>query len=191
MTDFLKELNKEQQQAVKWTDGPILILAGAGSGKTRVLTYKVSYLVAEKNITPDRILLVTFTNKAAFEMKERVEKLLKETGVSIDKKPFASTFHSFCAKLLRTEGRLLGLPINYVIYDEHDQIDAVKEAMIKLDISGKSISAHGVLTTISQAKNELISSLEYRQYARGQFQENVAKIYLVYQKILQENQAYH
>lgn len=189
MTDFLKELNSEQQKAVKWTEGPVLILAGAGSGKTRVLTYKVSYLVAEKKVSPDRILLVTFTNKAASEMKERVEKLLRKTDVDIDKKPFASTFHSFCAKLLRTEGRILGLPINYVIYDEHDQVEAVKQAMEQLDISGKNFSPHSVLTTISQAKNELISSLEYPQYSRGLFQETVAKIYLRYQKILSDNGA--
>ncbi len=121
-------------------------------------------------------------------MKERVEKLLEKNTLD-DNKPLACTFHSFCAKLLRREGQLLGLPINYAIYDEHDQLLTIKEAMEKLELSSKSLSPSSVLNTISQAKNELISALEYPQYARGQFQETVAKIYLEYQKRLQSNQA--
>lgn len=189
MDNFLKELNPQQQEAVRSTNGPILILAGAGSGKTRVLVHKVAYLVAVKKISPQRILLVTFTNKAASEMKTRVEKILEQVGVTGDFKPFAATFHSFCAKLLRKEGHFINLPPNYVIYDEHDQLETIKEAMTRLDISGKNFSPSSILNTISQAKNELISALEYPQYARGNFGETVAKIYLTYQKILQENHA--
>jgi len=184
-TGLLNELNIDQQKAVKATDGPILILAGAGSGKTRVLTYKVAYLIQEKHVDPNAILMVTFTNKAAGEMKERIKKLL---GTETDL-PFAGTFHSFCAKVLRTKGQAMGIPINFTIYDSQDQLDAVKDVMKDANISVKEVNPHAALTTISQAKNELIGPLEYPQYARGFFQETVARIYLLYQKKLIENVA--
>lgn len=180
-TDFLKGLNQEQQRAVLQTDGPIIILAGAGSGKTRVLTHKVMYLMTEKNIDPLNILMVTFTNKAANEMKERVQRM----GAA----PTVATFHSLCAKILRIEGKYIDLPSQFAIYDTQDQIDAVKEAMKKLDISIKDYKPSSILGSISSAKNELINDLEYIKYARGTFQEKVAKIYPLYQKILAENHA--
>lgn len=183
--NLLDDLNPIQQQAVKATEGPVLILAGAGSGKTRVLTYRVAYLIAEKKIPPENILILTFTNKASEEMIERIKRLIGQ----LPTQPVMGTFHSFCAKILRREGKVLGLPPGFAIYDESDALDAVKEAMSNLNIPTQKTSPPSVRTTISQAKNELISSLEYPQYARGYFQETVAKIYLEYQKILEKNKA--
>src|SRR3990167_8739704 len=180
--DILKDLNKDQQEAVLNTDGPMIILAGAGSGKTRVLTYKVIYLIKEKSIDPLNILMVTFTNKAANEMKERVQKLL-------GRRPTIATFHSLCAKLLRIEGKHIGLSPQFIIYDTKDQLDAIKEAMKRLSLSAKEYKPSSILATISQAKNELITESDYSKYARGHFQEIVVKVYLVYQKILKEYEA--
>src|SRR5947209_7243299 len=122
--DILKDLDPAQVEAVKQTDGPVLILAGAGSGKTRVLTYKVAYLMS-KGVKAENILAVTFTNKAANEMKERIYKLLKSTpGKTI--LPFVGTFHAFCAKLLRIDGKYIGIPSGYLIYDDNDSLVLVK-----------------------------------------------------------------
>ena len=185
MANLLDDLNPAQQEAVKAIEGPTLILAGAGSGKTRALTYRVAYLIGAKKIQPENILVLTFTNKAAGEMVERIKKLIGQLSTQ----PIMGTFHSFCARILRREGRTLGLPIGFAIYDESDALDAIKEAMGNLNIPVQKTSPHAVRTTISSAKNELISSLEYPQYARGFFQETVAKIYLEYQKILEKNSA--
>lgn len=181
--DFLKELNSEQMQAVLQTDGPMVILAGAGSGKTRVLTHKVVYLIQEKNIDPSNILMVTFTNKAANEMKERIGKFIAKG------KPLIATFHSLCARILRIEGEHVGLSEKFAIYDTTDQLDAIKEAMLKLNIPTKDYKPSSILGAISQAKNELITSLEYPRYARGHFQEQAARIYIKYQEQLKENNA--
>lgn len=183
--NLLQDLNPEQQAAVKAVNGPILILAGAGSGKTRVLTCKVAYLVGTKKVDPSEILLVTFTNKAANEMKERVKKLLGE-GKS---EPMAGTFHSLCAKILRLDGKEIGIPPRFVIYDETDSRDLIKTIMKKMNISTKSFNPNAIAATISQAKNQLINSLEYPPYARGFFQETASQIYLAYQKELKENEA--
>ncbi len=185
MSNLLDDLNPDQQKAVKATEGPVLILAGAGSGKTRVLTYRVAYLISEKKIPPENILVLTFTNKAAGEMIERIKKLIG----NLPTQPMMGTFHSFCAKVLRREGKALGLPPGFAIYDEGDALDAIKEAMGNLNIPVQKTSPSSVRATISGAKNELISSLEYPRYARGFFQELVAKIYLEYQKILEKNHA--
>ena len=189
--DFLNDLNPNQKKAVMATDGPVLILAGAGSGKTKVLTYRVAYLIQEEKTPPHQILMVTFTNKAAGEMKERIRKLLMNNNSEKPNHelPFAGTFHSLCVKILRVDGQAIGIPTNFVIYDEQDQLDAVKEIMKRLDISQKSFSPGAILHTISEAKNELIGETEYPQYARGYFLEVVAKIYLEYQKMLKENTA--
>ena len=188
--DLLKDLNKIQQKAVLKTDGPILILAGAGSGKTRVLTHKVAYLIKEKQIDPQSILCLTFTNKAGQEMRERIRKLLSSNlEPRTSNLPFAGTFHSFCARILRKEGRNIKIPVNFLIYDENDQLKIIKEAMKKLDISIKNFRPKSILTTISQAKNQLISATEYPQYAKGYFQETVSHVYLLYQKLLKEASA--
>ena len=181
---LLNDLNSDQQAAVKYTEGPVLILAGAGSGKTRVLTYRAAYLIGEKHVAPYNILMLTFTNKAANEMKERIRKLLSSHDL-----PFAGTFHSFCVKVLRIDGKHIGIPDDFVIYDETDQLDAIKDIMKRLDISSKNHNPGAVLHTISEAKNELISDIEYPQYARGYFQETVATVYREYQKMLAQNHA--
>lgn len=187
---LLKQLNPIQQKAVQTTDGPILILAGAGSGKTRVLTYKVAHLITHKEIPADSILMVTFTNKAAGEMKERIVNLLKNyKKINRYDLPVAGTFHSLCAKILRRDGTAIGIPQHFIIYDDQDSKEAIKEAFFNLGIDKKRINPGAVLGTISQAKNELISSMEYPQYARGYFQEQVARLYIEYQKILKNNNA--
>lgn len=188
MKDILSNLNSSQQRAVSFGNGPLLILAGAGSGKTRALTYRAAYLVKENQIPSENILLLTFTNKAAGEMKERIKNLIKNSGLK-QSAPFAGTFHSFCAKILRKEGELLGFPQNYSIYDETDQGEAIREIIKKLNFSVKDYKPSFVLNTISQAKNELISELEYPQYARTLWQKGVAQIYLDYQRLLRENSA--
>lgn len=181
---LLENLNKEQQDAVLNSDGPMIILAGAGSGKTRVLTYKVVYLIQEKNIDPDNILMVTFTNKAATEMKERIINLIGES-----QKPMVGTFHSICTRILRIEAKYLGFSDKFTIYDTSDCVDVVKEAMNRANVSIKDFKPYSVLSTISQAKNQLITDLEYLNLARGYFQETVSKIYPFYQRILKENNA--
>ncbi len=188
--NLLKQLNPAQAAAVKQTDGPILILAGAGSGKTRVLTYKVAYLIAEKGISPDNLLMVTFTNKASGEMKERIIRLLKTSDQRpATNLPICGTFHAICAKILRRYGCKLGIPPGFLIYDDQDQKEVIKEAVGKLDLDRTKFKPTIVGAMISSAKNELISSTEYPQYAYGPFQKEVGKIYLEYQKILRENQA--
>jgi DNA helicase II / ATP-dependent DNA helicase PcrA len=181
--DLLKQLNPKQQEAVLQTEGSMIILAGAGSGKTRVLTHKVLYLMTEKKITSESILMITFTNKAATEMKERMQKFHQGSM------PWISTFHSLCAKLLRIEGTQIGLSPRFIIYDTQDQLDAIKQAMKQLNIAIKDVKPRSVQTTISGAKNELIDATDYQTIARGNFQETIAKIYPIYQKILQENDA--
>lgn len=183
---ILKDLNDEQKKAVIETEGPMIILAGAGSGKTRVLTYKVIYLIQSLRVSPDNILMVTFTNKAASEMKDRIAKFFEQDSVNL---PSVSTFHSLCARILRIEGKFIGFSQNFSIFDTQDQLDAIKEAMRHLDISTKDFRPHSVLSTISQAKNQLINEMEYKDFARGYFQETVGKIYPIYQKILKENNA--
>lgn len=188
-SSLLNDLNREQQEAVRQTDGPVLILAGAGSGKTRVLTYRVAYLISKKNISPHNILMVTFTNKAANEMKDRIRKLLSQSSEPVHEMPFSGTFHALCVKILRRDGKNIGIPTNFMIYDEQDQMDAIRDIMKTLDLSTKSFNPGAVLHTISEAKNELVSATEYPQYARGYFQEAVARVYLAYQKMLHDNEA--
>ena len=187
---LLKDLNPAQQEAVLHTNGPTIILAGAGSGKTRVLTYKVLYLMAEKEVEPESILMITFTNKAAREMKERMQAFLQDNTYSkISALPWIATFHAMCAKILRIEAKHLGFSSKFMIYDSQDQIEAIKQAMTRINISTKDFKPHSVHATISQAKNEIITAVEYLSLARGYFQETVAKIYPVYQAILKENDA--
>lgn len=183
-----EQLNPEQRQAVQETDGPILILAGAGSGKTRVLTYRCAYLIQQKKIDPLNIYLVTFTNKAANEMKERIRKLLY--GISTPSSlPFAGTFHALCARILRKSGRSIGIAPNFNIYDSQDSKDAIKLVCKELNIDQKKYNPSALAVMISQAKNELISENDYSQFARGNFQEVVSLVYVRYQKLLRKNGA--
>ncbi|HBU21697.1 TPA: ATP-dependent DNA helicase PcrA, partial [Candidatus Beckwithbacteria bacterium] len=167
--------------AVTFGEGPLLILAGAGSGKTRALTYRVAYLIKERQVDPKRILLVTFTNKAAGEMRQRLEKLV---GRDHSAGLFAGTFHAFCVRLLRIDGGKIGIEPNFVIYDEADSLAVIKKAIKNLKLNPKTYKPRGVKSLISQAKNELISAEAYPQYARGEWQKGVAEIFLEYQRLL-------
>lgn len=189
--NFLNHLNKAQQEAVKNTDGPMIILAGAGSGKTRVLMYKMLYLIKEKSISANNILAVTFTNKAAKEMKERMRKVFKEELTHSQKgvDPTIATFHALCAKILRIEGQRVGLSSKFAIYDTQDQVDVIKEAMTFLSISTKDYKPHSILSMISGAKNELLNPDAYAAISRGHFQETASLVYRTYQRILKENDA--
>lgn len=171
-------LNVAQSQAVQAPDGPVLVLAGAGSGKTRVLTYRIVWLIEEKSIDPINILAVTFTNKAGSQMKQRIINMIGP------KTPLAGTFHSICAKILRRDGKHLGVPVGFTIFDESDALDAIKQCFVDLAIPPKRWSPASIASTISQAKNELVGSNEYVQYARGPYQETAARVYREYQKIL-------
>ena len=202
--NFLNDLNPQQKQAVTYEGGPLLILAGAGSGKTRALTYRAAWLILAKKVPAANLLLLTFTNKAAEEMKERIKKLLrygirdteedKSSHLSpityhlspISSFPYAGTFHSFCARLLRKEGKLIGIPPNYLIFDEDDSTRLLREIEKKMDISTQDFSPKSVLATISSAKNEMLEAREYLSYARGFWQETVGKIFFEYQKELQQ-----
>ncbi len=180
--EILAGLNTAQQEAVEKTDGPVLVLAGAGSGKTKVLTQKLCYILANKLAYPSEILMVTFTNKAAAEMKERVVRLLGENSDL----PFMGTFHSYGARFLRIEGQHLGLSSNFVIYDENDSVDLIGTVMEELNIGTKTTKPQAVKYNISSAKNEMVSAKEYLGYAKGYFQETVAKVYLGYEQKMQE-----
>lgn len=184
--NLLKSLNSDQISAVTATEGPILILAGAGSGKTRVLTHKVAYLIIEKNISPEAILMVTFTNKAAGEMKKRLKTLIP-AGAGTAENVWTSTFHSLSARILRREGKYLGIPPSFVIYDDLDTKEAILQAMDRLLIDKKSVSIGAISSTIAQVKNELLSPAQYLEVARGFIQEAAARIYPIYQNILKEN----
>lgn len=184
--DFLNDLNEEQRKAVQKIHGPMVILAGAGSGKTRVITYRVISLI-EQGVDPLHILCVTFTNKAAGEMKDRIQKLLTTTPSTLY--PMICTFHSLCAKILRIDGKHIGIATKFLIYDEADQEGAMKEVLKTADLSPKEFHPRALLATISQAKNELIGPSEYIQLAQGYFQKTVAHIYPLYQKMLRENGA--
>lgn len=184
---LLNPLNKEQNEAVSYIHGPSIILAGAGSGKTRVLMYKILYLIEKGGIEPSNILAVTFTNKAANEMKERIEKLLKEKNIK--NKPTIATFHSLCAKILRIEAIKLGYPSNFIIYDSQDQISLVKKALDFLGFSSKEYKPQAILSMISGAKNEMITPPEYKSMFRGHFQEITGLVYSTYERMLKEDNA--
>lgn len=191
---FHKDLNPAQLKAVQTTEGPNLILAGAGSGKTRLLTYKVAYLIIEKGIDPANILMLTFTNKAAGEMKERIRKLLSDQEIERSRNraialPFAGTFHAFCVRILRIHGEKIGIDKNFLIYDRGDSLEVIKEAINELNFNSKKINKRAVLANISQVKNQLISPSEYHKYAWGYLQEITTKIYSKYQKLLSSNKA--
>lgn len=185
---ILKSLNEQQVLAARHVNGPALVVAGPGSGKTRVLTHRVAYLICEKNIEENSILCVTFTNKAAGEIKERVKELLKEVGMS-KKLTWSGTFHSICSRILRFDGHNIGLSSSFVIYDTDDQLSLIKQIIKDFGIDTKQINAKAVQKTISSAKSELINASQYSEYAQGYFQRTVAKIYPRYQKLLQQNEA--
>lgn len=179
-------LNEQQREAVYCTDGPLLILAGAGSGKTRVLTHRIAYLIEEKGVNPWNILAITFTNKAAGEMRERVDNLVGFGSESI----WVSTFHSTCVRILRRHIDRLGYDTNFTIYDTDDQKTLMKDVCKQVQIDTKVYKERNLLAAISAAKNEMISAQEYALNAQGDFgKEKIAKVYQEYEKQMHANNA--
>lgn len=187
--DLLAGLNEQQRVAAETTEGPVLILAGAGSGKTKALTHRVAYLVATKHVSPYNILAVTFTNKAAGEMRERVLKLLGRTADERRYLPFLGTFHSICVRLLRQEAANIGLSPSFIIFDDADSLSAVKRSLRSLRIDEKKFAPRLIKELISSAKNELIGPDQYARLASGAAGEVAARVYPVYQKLLKEANA--
>lgn len=178
--DLLEGLNTEQRDAAQTTTGPLLILAGAGSGKTKTLTHRIALLIAEKQVWPSHILAVTFTNKAAKEMRERLAHLLKQPN-DRNFMPWMGTFHGICVRLLRMDGQSIDIPRNFVIYDEDDRQGLIKQVMKKMSLSDKEMKASAVSSAISSAKNALQDPDEYEASAHYPFQKNVAKVYREYE----------
>lgn len=181
--DILEGLNTAQADAVTTTSGPVLILAGAGSGKTKTLTHRIAYLISAEHVWPNEILAVTFTNKAAKEMRERLGVLLQQDGASRSFMPWMGTFHGICVRLLRQDGAAIGVQPNYVIYDEDDRQGLIKQAMKQLSITDKQIKPRAVSSMISNAKNELQTPEDFAANANYPFQMEVAKIYAHYEKL--------
>ena len=185
MNSLLTGLNKEQQQAVQHTEGPLLILAGAGSGKTKVLTVRIAHLLAQ-GVNPYEILAITFTNKAAKEMKSRVESLVGDVANRI----WLSTFHSFCAKFLRFElDNFLGYNSNFTIYDTSDSQAVIKAALKALNLDDKYYPVGAMIGAISDAKNKLLFASDFRKQARDFYQQKVADVYEYYERELRKNNA--
>ncbi len=186
-TDLLAGLNEPQRKAVTTTEGPLLILAGPGSGKTRVITHRIAYLVRHKHVSPWRILAVTFTNKAAKEMRERLERLV---GVNESKEMTIGTFHAICARILRTEADYLvplGLNRSFVIFDTDDQATLVKQAIKNLNLDEKQYRPVTIQAMISRAKNDLQNPDQMAEQAAKYLEEVAARVYKQYQKLLRAN----
>lgn len=199
---MLRDLNPKQREAVQKTEGPVLIIAGPGSGKTKTLTHRIVYLIREKGVRPENILAVTFTNKAASEMRSRVSSLL--AGSAADSQassgfsapfsqyfknpslPLVGTFHSLCVRILREDAEGIGLKRDFVIYDSADQLGIVKKAMKELNLSTEQMNPRSVHSAISDAKNSLKTSEQMTNTADSFLAENVAKVYAIYQKRLTE-----
>lgn len=186
MTDLFTGLNDEQARAVRTTDGPLLIQAGAGSGKTKTLTHRIAYIIDQKLATPYNILAVTFTNKAASEMRERVAGLLGFDANNRSFMPFMGTFHSICVRLLRQDGDYAKVPKNFVIFDELDRVAAIKKICKQLSIDEKAFPARSLGGLISSAKNELLTPQAYSGIASSPAQQEAARVFPLYQKALQE-----
>lgn len=180
MDSILENLNPEQQRAVEHQEGPLLVLAGAGSGKTRVLTHRVAYLISQ-GVPPWNILAITFTNKAAKEMRERVEGMVTAQQA---REIWVSTFHSTCLRILRREIRALGYDSNFVIYDDADQQTVIKECLKELNIDDKRFAPRGIGSNISSAKNMLVGVEEYQNQAADYYTQVVAQVYKLYQQKL-------
>ena len=183
---LLEKMNPQQQDGIQAVDGPVLLLAGAGSGKTRVITHRIAYLIEERGVSADQILAVTFTNKAAKEMAERVEKIIGHTSLA---KPTLSTFHSFCVRVLRRDIEALqvggkGLTRTFAIYDETDQQAVVKTALKRLHIDDKSLKPRVALGRISWAKNHMIDPQEYFLASTNPLEEKIAHIFKIYREEL-------
>lgn len=185
-SSLLIGLNAEQARAVTTTEGPLLIQAGAGSGKTKTLTHRIAYLIATNKATPYNILAVTFTNKAAKEMRHRIAQLLKEDPDNRGFMPFMGTFHSICVRLLRQDGEHIGIPRNFVIFDESDRTSAIKQVCRQLMVDEKAFPAKTIGNLISSAKNDLVDPAEYAGLADSPTQAVAAKVYPLYEKVLRD-----
>ena len=184
--DILEGLNDEQKEAVLAVEGPCLVIAGAGSGKTKVLTHKIAYLMHNVGVKPWNILAITFTNKAANEMKERVEKLVGEVA----KDMWIGTFHSICVRILRRYIDRIGFTSSFVIFDTSDQRTIVKQCIKQLELDDKIFTDRSVLSEISNAKNEMLEPADYALRANGEYRkETIAEVYKMYQKKLKDNNA--
>ena len=179
-------LNSMQKEAVFCTEGPLLVLAGAGSGKTRVLTHRIAYLIEEKEVNPWNILAITFTNKAAGEMRERVDKLVEFCPESV----WVSTFHSSCVRILRRFIDRIGYESNFSIYDTDDQKTVMKRILKRMELDPKQFRERAVMSAISSAKNELIDPKQFLENAGGDWREKkIAEVYQLYQEELKKNNA--
>ncbi|WP_163581711.1 DNA helicase PcrA [Gracilibacillus saliphilus] len=185
MHDLLKGLNKEQREAVQHTEGPLLIMAGAGSGKTRVLTYRIAYLLDEKEVSPRNILAITFTNKAAREMKDRIAGLVGPYGADM----WVSTFHSMCVRILRRDIDRIGYSRNFSILDSSDQLTVIKNIVKDKNIDAKKFEPRAILGMISSAKNELITPEKFAESVNNFFDRQVSEVFTEYQRRLRKNQA--
>ena len=186
MQELIEGLNNKQKEAVLATEGPCLVIAGAGSGKTKVLTHKIAYLIAEKNVAPWNILAITFTNKAANEMKERIEGLVGDVAKDI----WMGTFHSICVRILRKYIDRIGFDSSFLIFDTQDQRTLVKECLKALNIDDKMFTDRSVLSEISNAKNEMLEPVQYCIKYQADFRKSkIGEIYTLYQKRLKENNA--
>ena len=179
--DILSGLNDEQRRAVTHESGPLLILAGAGSGKTKTLTHRIAYLIKERHVLPTRILAVTFTNKAAREMRERIASLLGESADNRNFMPWMGTFHSICVRLLRQDGRAISISPNFIIYDEDDKKSLIKQLFKQFSLTDKDIKPSAVIGMISRAKNNLQTADDFAASARGPLEQKVAEIYRAYE----------
>ncbi|HFQ3935295.1 TPA: DNA helicase PcrA [Enterococcus faecium] len=182
--ELLNGMNPRQKEAVLHTDGPLLLMAGAGSGKTRVLTHRIAYLIEEKEVNPWNILAITFTNKAAKEMKERVNAILVSGGEDV----WVSTFHSMCVRILRRDVDFIGYNRNFTIIDSSEQLTLMKRILKELNIDPKKYDPRSILGTISQAKNSLQTPQDFAKMQGSYYEEIAAKCYAAYQKELQYNQ---
>src|SRR5262245_23060515 len=186
--DFLKGLNAEQREAVAHTEGPLLILAGAGSGKTRVITHRIAHIITARSVPPSEVLAVTFTNKAAGQLRERVSALLSE--IPLESKPYLSTFHSFCVRLLRRDGDGLakirpGFTRRFTIYDDEDQLGIIKAAYRALGLDEKEFLPYrAVLSRISHSKNLKLGPQDLYKQAVNNEGEKVAAVFEQYEKTL-------
>ncbi|SIS65590.1 DNA helicase PcrA [Salimicrobium flavidum] len=185
MHALLNGMNEQQQKAVAHTEGPLLVMAGAGSGKTRVLTHRIAYLIQEKGVNPWNILAITFTNKAAREMKERIHALVGPGAESI----WMSTFHSMCVRILRRDIDRIGMDRNFSILDASDQLTVIKQVLKELNLDPKNWNPRAMLGAISNAKNELLTPEMYESKVSGYREEQAAEIYKNYQKKLSKNQS--
>lgn len=186
--NLLSGMNPEQARAVKKTEGPLLIMAGAGSGKTRVLTHRIAYLIVEKNVYPSNILAITFTNKAAREMRERIDSIL---GSGTGERMWVSTFHSMCVRILRRNIDRIGFTKSFSILDTSDQLTVIKNVLKELNLDPKQYPPRAMLGTISNAKNECITTEQYRAHINEQnpYEKTVADVYDSYTRRLQQNQS--